>query len=244
MRPMWEREPFLIVNATMIILWLLASLETGFSIGASILWGVVIVSTLMTLLARRRVMPVQQGKAAMFHYPGGKHRIGRRLDPPRRAAVLTGPITGNVTLRDGTVVDVSPPAIMVDDGQADEIADLIGQRYEAEGHPDLPDRAFHHDRESGGRPNWITMTDSARRRHDANGVETVSSASLSATGVSSLSAFGLTTAQLGGYLTSRAGCRHDGDGHRQEVDLADGRRVAWFCTNCDQSGRYPWRDDA
>lgn len=52
--------------------------------------------------------------------------------------VLTGPITGTVELADGTVVDVSPVVVEVSSQEeADELADLIGQRYAAEGHPDL-----------------------------------------------------------------------------------------------------------
>ncbi len=51
--------------------------------------------------------------------------------------VLTGPIQGVVELEDGTVVDVSPTFIEVDSQEAaNEIADKIGQRYAAEGHPD------------------------------------------------------------------------------------------------------------
>lgn len=50
--------------------------------------------------------------------------------------LLTGPIAGTVTLDDGTVVDVSQPAIAVSDEQAEEIAHKIGERYAAEGHPD------------------------------------------------------------------------------------------------------------
>lgn len=51
--------------------------------------------------------------------------------------VLTGPIMGAVELADGTVVDVSAPAIEVDsDAQAAEVAHLIGLRYEDEGHPE------------------------------------------------------------------------------------------------------------
>lgn len=51
--------------------------------------------------------------------------------------VLTGPITGTVTLQDGTVVDVSAPGSpAIDQAQADEIAHLVGLRYAAEGHPD------------------------------------------------------------------------------------------------------------
>jgi hypothetical protein len=52
--------------------------------------------------------------------------------------VLTGPITGTVELSDGTVVDVSPVIVEVSSqDEANELADLIGQRYAAEGHPDM-----------------------------------------------------------------------------------------------------------
>jgi hypothetical protein len=50
--------------------------------------------------------------------------------------LLTGPITGTVTLDDGTVVDVTQPVIAVSDETAEEIARKIGERYAAEGHPD------------------------------------------------------------------------------------------------------------
>jgi hypothetical protein len=54
--------------------------------------------------------------------------------------VLTGPITGTVTLDDGTVVDVTQPVIEVaDKAQADAVAHQIGQRYAAEGHPEVPE---------------------------------------------------------------------------------------------------------
>ena len=50
--------------------------------------------------------------------------------------LLTGPISGNVQLEDGTVVDVSNPFIEVSDDQAEEIAHRISMRYYEEGHPD------------------------------------------------------------------------------------------------------------
>jgi len=50
--------------------------------------------------------------------------------------LLTGPIQGAVELSDGTVVDVSPSFIEVDDENAAEIAHKIGLRYAEEGHPD------------------------------------------------------------------------------------------------------------
>lgn len=51
-------------------------------------------------------------------------------------AVMTGPVQGQVTLADGTVVDVSPGVVLVDTPeQAAEVADLIGKRYQSEGHP-------------------------------------------------------------------------------------------------------------
>ncbi|MGL5826897.1 MAG: hypothetical protein ACRCYU_19115 [Nocardioides sp.] len=51
--------------------------------------------------------------------------------------LLTGPITGVVTKGDGTVVNVTPGVIAVaDQAEANELAHLIGLRYQAEGHPD------------------------------------------------------------------------------------------------------------
>lgn len=52
--------------------------------------------------------------------------------------VLTGPITGNLVLGDGTKVDVSPQMVEVDSPeQAAELADLIGREYAANGHPEV-----------------------------------------------------------------------------------------------------------
>lgn len=50
--------------------------------------------------------------------------------------VLTGPIKGAVTTSDGTEYDVSAFAVEVADGHGMEVAELIGQRYMLEGHPD------------------------------------------------------------------------------------------------------------
>jgi hypothetical protein len=52
-------------------------------------------------------------------------------------AVLTGPIKGTVTLPDGRQIDVSDDVILLDtieDAQA--VADAIGARHAADGHPD------------------------------------------------------------------------------------------------------------
>jgi hypothetical protein len=58
-------------------------------------------------------------------------------------AVMTGPITGTVTLSDGTVVDVAADFAYVDTPeQAAEVADLIGRRYATEGHPKDPDFTY------------------------------------------------------------------------------------------------------
>lgn len=58
-------------------------------------------------------------------------------------AVLTGPITGTVTLPDGTEVDVSNPVIEVkDQKQADEVAHAIAMRYHTEGHPTDPNFVY------------------------------------------------------------------------------------------------------
>jgi len=67
-------------------------------------------------------------------------------------AVLTGPITGSVTLPDGREIDVSMPLVEVDDqATADAVAHAIACRYRDEGHPTDPeftygDRRVHHDR--------------------------------------------------------------------------------------------------
>lgn len=51
--------------------------------------------------------------------------------------VLTGPMSGSVTLADGSTVDVGPREIEVDSPEkAAEVAHLIGLRYADEGHPD------------------------------------------------------------------------------------------------------------
>ncbi len=52
-------------------------------------------------------------------------------------AVITGAIRGEVTLDDGTVVDVRPGVVFVETAeQAAEVATKVGERYEAEGHPE------------------------------------------------------------------------------------------------------------
>lgn len=65
-------------------------------------------------------------------------------------AVLTGPITGPVTLQDGTVYNVSDFAIGVPPEHVDEVRHLIAERYQAEGHPHhAPDRPFTHTPQEG-----------------------------------------------------------------------------------------------
>lgn len=62
--------------------------------------------------------------------------------------VLTGPITGLLTLEDGTVVNVSPTAIEVTgQEQADEISFLIGEHWVKHGHPDDVDEEENEDGE-------------------------------------------------------------------------------------------------
>ncbi len=52
--------------------------------------------------------------------------------------LLTGPIVGNVTLPDGKVVNVTPTVVEVaDEAEAAAVADAIGARHAAEGHPDF-----------------------------------------------------------------------------------------------------------
>ena len=56
--------------------------------------------------------------------------------------VLTGPISGAVTLPNGKVVDVSPTLVEVaDDAEALALAEAIGQRHADEGHPDFANEA-------------------------------------------------------------------------------------------------------
>lgn len=55
-------------------------------------------------------------------------------------AVLVGPIKREFTLSDGTVVDTRPDVVYLDTPeQAAELADLVGQHYETNGHPDHDD---------------------------------------------------------------------------------------------------------
>jgi hypothetical protein len=58
-------------------------------------------------------------------------------------AVITGPISGTVTLPDGREFDVSPGFITVDDqATADAVAIAIGESYANNGHP--TDASFTH----------------------------------------------------------------------------------------------------
>lgn len=57
-------------------------------------------------------------------------------DTPKHV-LLTGPVQGLLTLKDGTVVNVTPAAIEVTgQDQADEISFLIGEHWVKNGHPD------------------------------------------------------------------------------------------------------------
>lgn len=73
------------------------------------------------------------------------------IEPAQSSGVhvlLTGPIRGSVVLADGTTVDVTPGEVYLDSPEAAaEAAHLIGERYQAEGHPDFlanPDVDFVH----------------------------------------------------------------------------------------------------
>ena len=58
-------------------------------------------------------------------------------------AVLTGPISGTVTLPDGTEVDVTPEVVYVDTPEAaEQVAHAVGQRYADEGHPTDPNYTY------------------------------------------------------------------------------------------------------
>jgi hypothetical protein len=52
--------------------------------------------------------------------------------------VLTGPISGTVTLPDGKTINVTPEVVEVaDDAEAIALSNAIGARHAAEGHPDF-----------------------------------------------------------------------------------------------------------
>lgn len=53
------------------------------------------------------------------------------------AVVIPGPITGEIETSDGTTYDVSPEIFEVDLAHVEEVAELIGERYAAEGHPQV-----------------------------------------------------------------------------------------------------------
>jgi len=53
--------------------------------------------------------------------------------------VVTGPITGSVTLPDGREIDVTPGFVLVEDQEtADAVAAAIGESYRDNGHPTDP----------------------------------------------------------------------------------------------------------
>ena len=60
-----------------------------------------------------------------------------RQDPPdpSKAVVFTGPIKGDVVLKDGTRYNVADDWIEVDAGHAEEVAHRISRRFVDEGHP-------------------------------------------------------------------------------------------------------------
>jgi hypothetical protein len=63
-------------------------------------------------------------------------------DDPTKAVVITGPVSGIVSLPDGTSYDVSEPMIEVEPGHELLVSDEIGKIYESEGHPLLPGEQF------------------------------------------------------------------------------------------------------
>ena len=65
---------------------------------------------------------------------------------PGEVAVLTGPVSGAVTLEDGTRYPVGPELIGVPPEHVDEVLHLIAQKHVEEGHPDFlldPERDDH-----------------------------------------------------------------------------------------------------
>lgn len=58
-------------------------------------------------------------------------------DAPLQHALITGPVTGILTLADGTQVNVTPTVIEVTSlEQAEEISFIIGEHFVEHGHPD------------------------------------------------------------------------------------------------------------
>jgi uncharacterized membrane-anchored protein len=57
-------------------------------------------------------------------------------------AIITGPITGQVTLDDGTAYNVTPGVIEVPDEHAAEVAHLISTQYAEHGHPTDPNFTY------------------------------------------------------------------------------------------------------
>jgi hypothetical protein len=58
---------------------------------------------------------------------------------PGAHVVVTGPITGTVDTEDGTTYDVTENVIAVHPEHAAQVGDMIGLRYEMEGHPSHTD---------------------------------------------------------------------------------------------------------
>lgn len=81
--------------------------------------------------------------------------------PAERHVVLTGPVDRSFTLADGRVYDCAPLQVDVDSAEhAAELAHLIGQHYEAAGHPALVDengvqQPFRHTRPEHVKPGLV-----------------------------------------------------------------------------------------
>jgi hypothetical protein len=75
---------------------------------------------------------------------GSPHYLYRSDGP----VVITGPITGYVTVPDGTIYNVSDAVVEVAPGHEDHVAHAIALRYESEGHPlhRDPDVPFQYER--------------------------------------------------------------------------------------------------
>lgn len=64
--------------------------------------------------------------------------MAKQAAPPE-FAVITGPIVGEVTLPDGSTLDVSDPVVYCESEEAaKQIAAAIGESYAANGHPTDP----------------------------------------------------------------------------------------------------------
>jgi hypothetical protein len=69
--------------------------------------------------------------------PDGTPHFHYHEDDPTQALVITGKVYGEVTLPDGSLVEVSDSVISVPAEQKNDVSDAIGLRHIELGHPDF-----------------------------------------------------------------------------------------------------------